>query len=259
MSAFLWQLLRTNLKAATALRGRFLLQVAFMALNNWVFFSFWWLLLQRVPSLRGWQLSDIAVLFGVSACGFGVGALLAGGTRELGRAIDDGGLDALLTQPKPTLVYALGSHSSVSGLGDVFSGLALILLFGGLSASALPWLVLATLSSAAIFVASGTLFFGIAFWLPRSDSVSIKLWESLITFSLYPESFFGGAVRIALYTVIPAGFAGFVPAALVRNPSWELALLAIAAPLAYWALAARVFAAGLGRYASGSRFGVWGE
>ena len=58
--AFARALLATNLKATLALRGAFVMQVVFMALNNLTFFVFWWALMRRVPTIRGWQLGDVA-------------------------------------------------------------------------------------------------------------------------------------------------------------------------------------------------------
>src|SRR4030095_209154 len=96
------------MKSAVALRGAFLMQTFFMALNNFTFFVFWWALMRRVTTLRGWGLGDIQVLFGVVAAAGGLAVSLAGGVRHLGRFIDDGHLDTLLTQPKSVLVYAIG-------------------------------------------------------------------------------------------------------------------------------------------------------
>ena len=76
--AFASALLTTNLKAAAALRGAFVIQVVFMVLNNLTFFVFWWALMRRVPDLRGWRLGDIQVLFGIVAAGFGLTVTLAG-------------------------------------------------------------------------------------------------------------------------------------------------------------------------------------
>ena len=95
-----------------------------MALNNVTFFVFWWVLMQRTPSLRGWRLVDIQVLFGVVAAGYGLTVTLAGGVRYLGQAIEEGVLDTLLTQPRPVLLHALGLRLQPSGFGDMLSGLA---------------------------------------------------------------------------------------------------------------------------------------
>ena len=132
-------LLAANLKSTVMLRGAFVMQVAFMALNNLTFFVFWWALMQRVPVLRGWRLGDIQVLFGIVAAGFGLAVTFAGGVRHLGRFIDEGELDTLLTQPRPVLLYALGLRSQASGFGDVLSGIAFIAWSGQIAWRALPW------------------------------------------------------------------------------------------------------------------------
>ena len=119
--AFARALVATNLKATLALRGAFVVQVVFMALNNFTFFVFWWALMRHVPSIRGWRLGDIALLYGIVAVAFGLAVSLAGGVRHLGRFIEEGDLDTLLTQPRSVLVYALGLRSQPSGVGDALS------------------------------------------------------------------------------------------------------------------------------------------
>jgi ABC-2 type transport system permease protein len=251
-------LLAANVKATLMLRGAFLMQVVFMALNNLTFFVFWWALMRRVPDVRGWRLGDIQVLFGVVAAGFGAAVTLAGGVRHLGRFIDEGELDTLLTQPKPVLVHALGLRLQASGFGDVLSGIVLIAYSGQVSWRALPAVVLAIVASAVVFVASGIVFFSLAFWLGTVETLARQLWELLITFSLYPEPLFGGVLRLALFTLLPAGFIGYVPARLVQRPSLADALLLTAAAAGYLAIGAVVFNRGLRRYASGSRLVPFG-
>lgn len=251
-------LLLTNLKSALALRGNFLLQVTFMMLNNLIFFVFWWMLLDRVPNVRGYGLSEMEALFGISAAGFGLGQALFGGVRHLARFIDEGELDSLLTQPKPTLLYALGMRSQPSGFGDVLSGLFLLWLSGYLRLETLPFVVLAIAASALGFLGSGIVFFSLPFFLGRSEVLSRQLWDLTITFSLYPEPLFGGVLRFLLYTVLPAGIVSYLPLAVVRGATlFDVAALAAGA-VCYVLLGAYVFERGLRRYTSGSRFGVFG-
>jgi ABC-2 type transport system permease protein len=258
MFRFARALAATNLKANLALRGAFVVQVVFMALNNFTFFVFWWALMARVPVLRGWHLSDVQLLFGIVAAAFGLTVSLAGGVRYLGRFIDDGDLDTLLTQPKAVLLHALGLRSQPSGFGDLLSGLILIGWSGRLSWQTLPLVAGAIIASAVVIIASGIVFFSLAFWFGRVDTVARQLWEMLITFSLYPEPLFGGALRLVLFTVLPAGFVGYVPVHLVRDPSWiEAALLGLVAAI-YLSVAALMFDRGLQRYSSGSRFTTFG-
>jgi len=256
--AFARALIATNLKAALALRGAFVMQVVFMALNNVTFFVFWWALMHQVSALRGWRLGDIQLLFGVVAAGFGLAVTVAGGVRHLGRFIEEGDLDTLLTQPRSVLVYALGVRSQPSGFGDLLSGMLFIAWSGQVSWRMVPIVLAVILASALVFVASGIVFFSLAFWLGRVETLARQLWELLITFSLYPEPLFGGMLRLALFTILPAGFVGYLPARVVHAPSLlHVSLLAVGAGT-YLALAVLVFDRGLRRYASGSRFSTFG-
>jgi ABC-2 type transport system permease protein len=256
--SFARALLATNLKATAALRGAFIMQVVFMIVNNATFFVFWWALMRRVPDVRGWRLGDIQVLFGIVAAGFGLTVTVAGGVRHLARFIHEGELDTLLTQPKPVLLHALGLRLQASGFGDVLSGVAFIASSGQVSWQAAPLVLLAIAASALVFLACGIVFQSLAFWLGNVEAVARQLWELVITFALYPEPLFGGVLRLVLFTLLPAGFVGYVPARLAQRPAASLAALAVAAAAMYLILAAVVFERGLKRYTSGSRFGVHG-
>src|SRR5437763_16579526 len=181
----------TNFKATVALRGAFVIQVVFMALNNFTFFIFWWALMQHVTTLRGWQLGDIQMLFGMVAAAFGLPVTVAGGVRHLGRFIEAGDLDTLLTQPKPGLVNAPGLRSQPSGFGALVSGLIFIVWSGQISWSRLPIVVVVIAASAVIFVACGTVSFRLACRLGRVEIVDGELGAVLDTFSLYPDPLCG--------------------------------------------------------------------
>jgi ABC-2 type transport system permease protein len=228
-----------------------------MAANNLLYFVFWLLLFERVPSIRGYALGDVAVMFGVVATGFGIAVSLGGGVLRLSKLIDDGDLDPLLTQPKPTLLYAVGMRSHASGLGDFASGVGLIVCSGVVPLTRAPLVTLAVLASALMFVACGILFFSVAFWIKKSEALTRQWFDLVIAFASYPEPLFGGALKLALFTLIPAGLVGYVPVAAVREPSLLGIGLLVSAPPAYLTLSAWVFGRGLRRYASGSRFGVF--
>jgi len=242
----------------TALRGSFLLSMAFMVLNNLSFFVFWWVLFARVGNLRGWRLSDVELLFGMIAASFGLMQALAGGVVHLSRVIDEGELDPLLTQPKPTLLYTVSSRSQASGFGDLLSGIGFLFVSGHLTWSSAPRVLLCLLASAVTFLGSGIVYFSLAFWLRNTRTLSRQLYEVLITFSLYPEPLFGGVLKLLLFTLLPAGSVGYLPVRVIRDASfWDAALLCAGAA-GFLLLAARVFESGLRRYSSGSRFGVFG-
>jgi ABC-2 type transport system permease protein len=249
---------RTSLAAAMAHRGTFLMQAGLLALNNASDFPFWSVLLRRVRTIRGYGLREMLVLYGIVAAGVGLAMIVAGGVRQLARMIDEGELDAVLAQPKPTLLYVLGRRSGASGVGDVVSGLVMIALSGAVRPATAPVVVLATVASAVIMVSSGVVFGSLAFWLGPIDAAARQISDLVITFSVYPEPLFGGVIRVLLFTLVPAGFVGYVPARLIRAPSIGLAAELVAVATVYALLATLVFVRGLRSYCGGSRLELVG-
>lgn len=250
---FVAALVGTNIKAAFALRGAFWLQAVFMIANNVLFFATWWIFFDRFESVRGWRAGDVMALFGIVAAGFGATVVLFGGIRDLARTISEGELDVFLTQPKSALLHVIGSRTVASGWGDLATGLLFVSLSGLISPATLPIALFAIASSACVFIATGIVLHSLAFWLGDIESLSRSAWEFLITFSTYPEPLFGGALRVVLFTVAPAGFIGYLPVSLLRDFSGA-ALLGCGIAAATWLVAgAVVFRRGLRRYESGNR------
>jgi ABC-2 type transport system permease protein len=253
---FLRALIATNIRASLALRGAFWLQATFMALNNVAYFSVWWIFFTRFDAIGGWRLYDVAALYGIVAASFGLSVILCGGLRDLGRHIVEGSLDSWLTQPRPALLQALASNSRASGWGDVASGVAFLAGSGVVDASEIPLAIVAIGLSACVFVASGVILHSLAFWLGDVESLARQVWEFLITFSLYPPPLFSGALRVLLFSALPAGFIGYLPAELLRSFAPEALAATCTAALGYVLLARAIFRAGLARYASGNRISV---
>lgn len=254
--SFFAALVSMNLRSAFALRGAFWLQAGFMIANNVLFFTFWWIFFDRFEEIGGWRIHDMAALFGIVATGYGIAIVFAGGIRDLSLYIVEGDLDPFLTQPKSPLLHATASKTHASGWGDICSGLGFVLISGFVDWHSAPAAVVAVLCSATVFTASAVILHSLAFWLGRIDTLARQLWEFLLTFSLYPAPIFAGALRFVLFTVVPAGFIGYLPLSLVRNPSWESLIFVVGSAFGYGALALFVFASGLRHYQSGNRFGV---
>jgi ABC-2 type transport system permease protein len=245
-------LVSTSIQSSVVNRGAFLMQAAFMALNNLLFLSTWFILFARFKRVGDFGLPDMLLLFGVSAAGFGLAVVFCGGALELSRTIADGGLDALLSQPKSVLVRAVAARSQASGWGDVASGLLLIGLADDVP---LTWVPLAVLLAAIAFVATAVLAHSAAFWAGRVESLARAFFDLVVLFTLYPPSLFGSGVRVLLFTLLPAGVVAYLPVQLLRAPGWDTLAVATLAVSAYAVLAWSVFTLGLRRYESGSRFG----
>ena len=253
---FAFALLGTNLRATFALRGAFWLQAGFMLVNDFIFFTTWWIFFRRWNEIGGWRLREMAILYGVVAGAYGVTIVLWGGVRELSRVIAEGGLDPFLTQPKDPLLHVMGSRSSASGWGDVLAAVFLLGVAGCLAPAMLPVALFAVACSAVVVAATGVLIHSAAFWADDLDTLPRQVNEFVLIFSSYPQTVYGPWLRLVLFTAIPAGFIGYLPVEVLREFSCrEAAYLGGGAAL-YATAAIFVFRAGLRRYASGNRTGL---
>jgi ABC-2 type transport system permease protein len=255
-AAYILTLCRTQVQASVALRAAFLSAAGLMLLNDLIFFSTWWIIMDRFGSVRGWNLDDVMCLYAVSAGGYGITVVLFGGIPNLSRKIEEGELDAFLTQPKSVLLQALASRTQMSGWGDIIAAAALLSLSGRVTLLSLPGLIVALLCAAANFTACGIIAHSLAFWLGRINTLSRGLFEFTISFSLYPPPLFEGAIRVVLFTILPAGLVSYLPVAVFRAPTVSNVTLTLAATAAHVTAAVWLFGRGLRRYSSGTRVSV---
>lgn len=256
--AFVPAVLRHNAMCALAYRGSFLAQVVFMMLNNLMFVAFWWLVFDRFPDLDGWRMADTMVLFAVVCTSFGLAFAIAGNALRLSSIIQEGQLDYYLTMPPDPLAHALITRMHLSAVGDILFGLLLAARF--MPCDAHHWLLFALLVpiSSCVLISFAVIAGSMAFFLGSSEGLSRFMFEALVTFSMYPETLFQGWAKWLLFTLIPAGFVGFLPASLLTRFSFaHLAWLALGA-LVFALLARAVFRFGLSRYESGNLIAMRG-
>jgi ABC-2 type transport system permease protein len=244
--------LRHNLMSAMAYRSAFFLQVFGMLLNDVMLLFFWSILFRQLPTLQGWDLKQVFILYGVVGISFGGATIICGNTTRIAAIITSGDLDYYLALPADPLVHMLVSRMSLAAWGDLIFGLTVSLVAAPDQWTRLPlYFLLGTLSSL-IVIAFGVLTGSLAFWLGRAETLAGQLNDKLIAFSLYPIDIFPGFIRLLLYTLIPSAFISSVPAELLTDFSWEqLGLLAIFT-IAITLVARFVFNCGLRRYESGN-------
>ena len=250
---YLGALFRTNLRAGFARPAAAASQLVLMLVNNLIFFIVWALYFDRFPDLRGWGREDVAMLYGVAAFGFGLSVAVAGGVRDLGRAVVEGSLDVHLGRPRHPLPSLLMSRSIPSGIGDVASAFVLWLWIGGRGVGDLPLLVLLSVAGGVVMMASIVIAQCWVFWWPGALRLADQFWEVVVMISVYPQHIFGPGVRLVLFTVLPIAFMSQVPVEAVRDGDPLKALSVLAAAIFYGALAVVVFDRGLRRYTSGNR------
>ncbi len=244
--------LRHNLMSAMAYRGAFLIQVLGMLLNDVMLLFFWSILFSRFPSLNGWQLVDVVILYAVVAVGFGLATVVCGNSGRVAQIIANGDLDYYLALPADPLTHLLVSRTSLPSWGDVLFGLVIYLVAAPERWWTLPLFLFLGMLSGVIFIAFSVIVGALAFWLGQSQNLAMQLRNALLTFGLYPVDIFPNMVRVLLYTLIPAAFVGSVPATLLTQFRWTQLVTISGVALAFMLLARWIFSRGLRRYESGN-------
>ncbi len=243
---------RFNLAAAMEYRGSFLLQVFGMALNNAAFLIFWAILFNRVDRIGGYDFHDILFIWALASAAFGFVHIFFGNIGQLSRLILQGELDVYLLQPKDVYLHVLCSKTTVSAWGDLAYGVILYLLAYGFDPGRFALFSLFTVFGGLLM---GSIIFSaetLTFFVGNASSVGRLVFEFLITFTLYPEGIYRGAIRWVIYSLIPAGFIVFFPLKIMKSFSWNWLGFLLIIDILYLIGGYFLFKAGLKRYESGN-------
>jgi len=244
--------MKLNLAAALEYRAAFLAQAIGMFLNDAIFGVFWVLYFARFPSVGGWQMSDVAMVWAVAATSIGLSAALFGNCHRLATIIVQGQLDYYLGLPRDTLAHVLISRSGLAGWGDVAFGVLAYILFGRLELASIALYAVLVVASLVVFVSFSVIAGSLAFWMGSAEAAAFQAQQAVITFSLYPGALFQGWIRVLLFTAIPAGFISHVEVELLRSFDPLVFCGMLVASAASAGLAVLVFRIGLRRYESGN-------
>jgi ABC-2 type transport system permease protein len=243
---------RLNLNAQLEYRGAFWAQVVAMFINDGVWVAFWALFFTRFPVLRGWGVNDVITVWALTASGFGLGYAIFGNALMLATQIAQGQLDVWMLYPRALLPHLLLGRMHATAWGDALFGFTAYIVIVRPDAAHLLMFTVLSLSVAILFVGFGVLSGSLGFYLGNASSIAQQWQFAVITFSTYPPFLFEGAVKLVLFTLIPAGFVSYLPADALRELSLVHAGLALLGALAFLAVGVAVFYRGLRRYESGN-------
>ncbi len=193
-----------------------------MFINNGIYFVFWLLFFDRFQEIRGYQIEQIFLLFAIVALGWGLAFTFAGNAPRLAELIAQGRLDYYLTLPRPVLPHLLFSRMDPFNVGDLTFSVIAYLFTGRFDPLSIVLFLGCSVLVAVIFVAFYALAGCMSFFIGNAAQWSFYTANTLLTFALYPFGLFQGAVRLILYTLIPAAFVGAVPVKVVETHSFTL-------------------------------------
>ncbi len=252
---FFLALLKTSIRSSISVRGAFLIECVLMLGNNLIFILMWWLFFRQFKTIGGWTFNDMIALNAIGMGAYGLMQITAGGIKNLSRMILSGDLDPFMTQPKNILLQIASSKSYSKGWGYLITTTFLMFMGGLTTLKAVSLIVLCMVCGSLVFTSMGIIAHSLAFWIGPIESVSKKYCDSLFLFALYPTNIYSGVLEMMMFTVIPAGFIGYLPVELLKQFSFLNLALLIFGTASFLALSVFIFNLGLRRYESGNQFG----
>lgn len=252
LAALMVAYVRLNLNAQLEYRAAFFSQVIGMFINDGVWVVFWSVFFTRFPVLRGWNVKDVITVWSLTAAGFGLAFASCGNAWNLARMIPQGQLDAWMLYPRPLLPHLLVGRMMTTGWGDALFGFIVYVVFVQPDVIHFVMFTALSLSVAILFVGFSVAVGSLSFYLGNAVALADQWRSAMVTFSTYPSVIFDGITKLALYTLIPAGFVSYLPIEALRQFSLGYALIALAGSLTILLVGIALFYRGLRRYESGN-------
>jgi|SRR5690625_1305640 len=197
-------------------------------------------LLGTFGTIAGWDVAEVAFLYGLRLTAHGVCTVNFGQHRASANVIRDGTWDRFLLRPAGPLLQLLTRHFSPGTIGDIVLGVAVL----GSAATQVDvdWSPILLLYLAGAAIGGGLVEAGLQIGISGLDfrwgpTVRVKdtVDRVLTDFGAYPMTIFGVAGTWLLTFLIPLAFMAYLPATVILDHSDELVVplwLAQVSPLA---------------------------
>ena len=241
--------IKYNLMKEMTNRVTFITNVLFMILNNATFIVQWIILFSLKDNFGGYLMEDIILLWAISSSSYGLAHILFNGIFKMPQMIENGKVDSFLVTPKNTLIMLATSSTRTSAIGDFLYGYVLMFLFY-LNIHDILMFTILIIFGGLLYTSLACILNSLTFWFIRANYLSDSIIHIFINFSIYPDTIFNRAIKIMLFTIIPVGFAVYLPAKLILGFNITYLLLIFLATFIFVSLAFLIFYKGLKRYTS---------
>jgi ABC-2 type transport system permease protein len=250
------RLVGAQLRAQMQYKVSFILALVGSFCINIIEFGVIVVLFTRIPSLAGWSLPEIGLLYGMSSTAFAVAELFAAALDDFQIHIVRGSFDRVLVRPRGALMQVISEDFALRRLGRIAQGL--LILWLAFQLLDVRW-TFDKIAILAVGLVSGTVIYFTIFVLGAAFcffTVQAKEATHVFTYggdalASYPLDIYQNGVRRFFTFIVPLAFVNYEPALYVLGRPDPLGLPGAARLLS--PVAALVMAA-LARY--GWQYGV---
>jgi ABC-2 type transport system permease protein len=230
------RLMGAHARSQMQYRLSFALDVLATALITILDFAVVLILFHNAPLIGGWNLHEIAFLYGLSSVAFALANLLVGHIENLPQMVRDGTFDLLLVRPRGSLFQLVASDLKLRQVGRVVQ--AAVIFAYAVATLEIDWdagrlvvlpvaLVCGVVIFSAVFVAASC----IAFFVVDAREMQSAFTYGGSFLTQYPMTIYGPWLRRLLAYVVPTAFVAYEPASYILDKD-DPGLLQLASPLA---------------------------
>ena len=223
-----FQMMSANLRGLMAFKADFLVSFFGGFLSHTIGLVFMGVLFLNVPEVAGWNVYQVALLYGYIFVAEGVFTIGFQGTIGFWYQVRYGNVDRYLLRPIPVTLQIYGKNINLAGLGTGLTGLFVISYsWGKLALPVTPGrillLILSLVFGAVIRVNLNFAASILSGLLEGAKGMVEKMWEM----GKYPLDIYPKAFRVILLSLIPYAAISYVPASV---------LLGKTDPVFFWAM-----------------------
>ena len=181
------------------------------------------ILIDRFGEAKGWDIGQIAFIFGLWRVQYALVLMFYSSTLYLGYLVPEGVFDRWLTRPRNLLMQFAGFTVNVSMAGQLIVAVGLIAY--GLLESPLPWswwlvpwLLVTVGSGIVIFTSVTFLIASASLFRVDTESAGYAIHNTVgLWMNLFPHSVYAFAVQFILAFIVPWAFMAYFPSHLVYD------------------------------------------
>lgn len=241
--------IKYNIQREMLNRTSFLMNVLLMMLNNVSLVIQWLVFFSLKPDFGGYTFEDQMLAVALCTVTYGMVYLFFAGVNNISKFAEYGALDKYLTRPKSPLMGVLTSKTQISALGDLLFGIILFLIYYHNPIQILLFIIVSFFSFF-IMLSFFIIINSITFWFIRFTDTVETLTGAYVSFSLYPYTVFDSVVKVLMHTIIPVGFAIYIPVSLFQDFTITKLFILIVFAISNMLFAIFIFNRGLKRYTS---------
>jgi ABC-2 type transport system permease protein len=211
-------LMLAGLRAKLNHRTDFLIMAGAALAMQALGYVFLWIVFRQIPSIAGWQLWELILVYAMVFMTEGFVSLLFEGLWRFNGILNRGEFDLFLTRPLSPILQILVYDVGLNGIGNIVLGGVMAtqaILHVHLEWTPIRMIMVSILFVSAVLVRGATVLAAAAlgFWTGSPQNSAMQLVHSIASFAQFPLSIYGRGLQALLTFGIPFAFISYYPAA----------------------------------------------